>query len=295
MSADLIDLGHSPLTVQQALRAAVARLRSSSPTAQLDAELLLAYTLNWSRARVVAERTALLSPEQQAAFAALVERRAALEPVAYLIGHREFYGLDLLVDRRVLVPRPETELLVELAIATAQCAARPGLAIADIGVGSGAIAIALAMHLPQATVFGVDLSSDALAVAAANVARYGLQSRITLLEGDLLTPLPGPVDLIVSNPPYTILSDIDEGVYRHEPHLALDGGPDGLACYRRLIAAAPAYLNPGGAILLEIGAWQAADVAHLLRQAFPAADISVHRDLAGHDRVIRARNPDVIH
>jgi release factor glutamine methyltransferase len=285
---------HQPMIIQQALRAATARLQSISPTARLDAELLLAHILGWSRARVVAEREVVLTPAQQEAFGALVERRAAREPVAYLIGHWPFFGLDLVVDRRVLIPRPETELLVELALTEARRYADTQITIADIGVGSGAIAIALAIHVPHATVYGVDRSADALAVAALNVARYNLSDRVVLLEGDLLTPVPGPVDLIVSNPPYTILAEVDESVYRYEPHLALDGGPDGLDCYRRLIAAAPAYLKPGGAILLEIGAWQAEAVVHLLNQALPHAEVGVQRDLAGRDRVVWARNRDVI-
>ncbi|WP_322495475.1 peptide chain release factor N(5)-glutamine methyltransferase [Chloroflexus sp.] len=282
------------VTIQHALRLASEQLRAVSATARLDAELLLAHTLGWSRAKVVAERDYPLTPEQQAMFAALVARRAAREPVAYLIGHREFFGLDLLVDQRVLIPRPETEVLVELALAEARRYGNAPITIADIGAGSGAIAIALAIHLPHAIIYGVDLSADALEVAAANVARYHLHDRVTLLEGDLLEPLPGPVDLIVSNPPYTILNEIEEGVYRYEPHLALDGGPDGLDCYRRLIAAAPAYLKPQGAILLEIGAWQADSVVHLLNQAMPQAEIGVQSDLADRDRVVWARNPHVI-
>jgi release factor glutamine methyltransferase len=282
------------LTIEQALYQATRRLHSLSSTPRLDAELLLAHVLGWSRARVVAEREQRLTPEQQATFNALIERRATCEPVAYLIGQREFFGLTFFVDRRVLVPRPETELLVELTIKEAQRYGNRPLTIADIGVGSGAIAIALAKHLPQATIYGVDLSAAALEVAAINVNRYHLQERVILLQGDLFDPLPGPVDLIVSNPPYTILAEIDEGVYQHEPHLALDGGVDGLDCYRRLIPATPTYLKPGGAILLEIGAWQASSVIHLLRQVLPEAEITVQRDLAGYDRVVRARNRDVI-
>ncbi|WP_298402204.1 peptide chain release factor N(5)-glutamine methyltransferase [uncultured Chloroflexus sp.] len=282
------------VTIQHALRTAAEQLRAVSTTARLDAELLLAHTLGWSRAKVVAERDYALTPEQQAIFAALVARRAAHEPVAYLTGHREFFGIDLLVDRRVLIPRPETEVLVEMVLAEARRYGNAPLTIADVGVGSGAIAIALAMHLPHAILYGVDLSASALEVAAANIARYHLQDRLTLLEGDLLEPLPGPVDLIVSNPPYTILNEIEEGVYRYEPHLALDGGPDGLDCYRRLIAAAPAYLKPQGAILLEIGAWQSEAVVRLLHQAMPQAEIGIQRDLAGRERVVWARNRDVI-
>ncbi|PMP87553.1 MAG: protein-(glutamine-N5) methyltransferase, release factor-specific, partial [Roseiflexus castenholzii] len=160
------------------------------------------------------------------------------------------------------------------------------LLIADIGTGSGCIAIVLARHLPNAVVYATDLSPDALAVARQNAELHGVAERITLLYGDLLAPLPQPVDLVVSNPPYTILNEIDAGVRLHEPHLALDGGSDGLAIYRRLLATAPQALRPGGALMLEIGATQAETVTTLARQAFPAAAVHVLRDLAGWDRVV---------
>ncbi|MCX7792026.1 MAG: HemK family protein methyltransferase, partial [Chloroflexaceae bacterium] len=151
------------------------------------------------------------------------------------------------------------------------------------------IAIALATHLPEALIYAVDLSAAALAVAGRNVARHGLQGRVRLLQGDLLAPLPEPVDLIVSNPPYTIYAEIAPDVRAYEPRLALDGGPDGAAVYRRLLAAAPAALRPNGALALEIGAWQAQMVAELARAALPGAEIQVHQDLAGRDRVVVVR------
>jgi release factor glutamine methyltransferase len=270
------------------LREAAEALAPTSPTPRLDAELLLAHALGWPRARLLAERAHAPSPQEAASFAAMVARRAALEPVAYIVGHKEFYGLDFFVDQRVLVPRPETELLVELALAAASRLTphAPRLLIADIGTGSGAIAVALAAHLPEATVYATDLSADALAVAARNVERHGLAGRVALLHGDLLAPLPGPVDLIVSNPPYTVLAEVEPNVLAHEPHLALEGGPDGAAVYRRLLAAAPRYLRPGDALLLEIGAWQGELVAGLLREALPSASVTVHQDLAGRDRVV---------
>ena len=158
--------------------------------------------------------------------------------------------------------------------------------VADIGTGSGAIAIALALHLPEAQIAAIDISPDALALARQNVERHGLAGRVRLLQGDLLDPLAAPVDLIVSNPPYTILAEIDQGVRRYEPHQALDGGADGLDLYRRLLNQAPAKLRSGGAVLLEIGATQAAAVMDLAWRAFPNAIASVHRDLAGLDRVV---------
>jgi release factor glutamine methyltransferase len=146
--------------------------------------------------------------------------------------------------------------------------------------------VTLAFHLPQAIVYAVDISLDALAVARHNAVKHRVDERVWLTEGDLLAPLDGQFDLIVSNPPYTVLMEIDENVRRHEPHLALDGGPDGLAFYRRLLAAAPAKLRPGGAVLLEIGASQGAAVTDLARRHFPSSQIAVHKDLAGLDRVV---------
>ena len=276
------------MTITQLLRHATTRLASVSSTARLDAELLLAHTLGWSRARLIAERTHQPTPGEQAAFEALIERRANLEPIAYIVGHKEFYGLDLEVTPATLIPRPETELLVELAMQLAHKIAGPDrfISIADIGTGSGAIAIALAGQLPNAQFYATDLSPAALAVAARNLARYGLEQRIQLLQGDLLDPLPGPVDLIVSNPPYTILAEVDANVRAHEPHLALDGGTDGAMLYRRLIPCLCSSIRPGGGALFEIGAWQAAIIAPLIQTYLPQATLTIYRDLADRDRVV---------
>jgi release factor glutamine methyltransferase len=289
-------------TIAQALAWATHDLRATSETPRLDAELLLAHVLGWGRARLLAEWRLSLTEAQAIAFRDLVVRRGALEPVAYLIGHKEFYGIDFMIDRRALMPRPETELLVELALGFARrrtkderpketvrasLVLRPSsFVVADVGTGSGAIAIALALHLPAAQIDAIDISPDALALAQQNVERHGLAGRVRLLQGDLLDPLDEPVDLIVANLPYTILAEIDEGVRRYEPHQALDGGTDGLALYGRLLNQAPAYLRLGGMVLLEIGATQAAAVTDLAQRAFPDAIVSVHRDLAGMDRVV---------
>jgi len=275
------------LTVGQALAWATEELRPTSPTARLDAELLLAYVCGWSRARLLAEMRMPLAEEHETAFRTLVARRAALEPITYLLGVREFFGLEFEVEPGVLVPRPETELLVEAALRWLRDHAdAPQPLVADIGTGTGCIAVAVAANAPQARLYAVDLSPDALRVARRNIERHGLTERVLLLEGDLLDALPEPVDLLLSNPPYTILSEIDEGVRLHEPHLALDGGPDGLDVYRRLLAAAPTWVRPGGAVMLEIGVWQAADVRKLALAAFPAAQVMVQQDLAGRDRVV---------
>jgi release factor glutamine methyltransferase len=311
----------APLTsIAEALSWATNQLHATSETPRLDAELLLAHVLGWSRARILAERRETLSGAQQAALGGLVVRRAAREPIAYLIGHKEFYGLDFLVNRDVLIPRPETELLVDRALAVARqmttdhqpnketrrqgegehipqaislsprlpisLSSRSSVVIADIGTGSGCIAVALAVHLPQALVYAVDISPEALSVARRNTERHGVMERVRLTEGDLLDALPEPVDVLVSNPPYTILMEVEVGVQWYEPHLALDGGTDGLGVYRRLLAAAPAKLQPNGAVLLEIGATQGTAVTDLALTYFPAARINVYQDLAGLDRVV---------
>jgi release factor glutamine methyltransferase len=306
------------MRIAEVLVRAAQILESTSTTPRLDAELLLAHTLGWERVRTLAERASPLTEAQRAAFDALVARRMALEPVAYITGHKEFYGLDFVVSPAVLVPRPETELLVELALLVArrrtqderrmtndgggsgrgdretrrqgddgrQTIDNGQPLIADVGTGSGCIAVTLAVYLPQALVYATDVSPEALAVARHNALKHGVDGRMHLVEGDLLEPLEAQFDLIMSNPPYTILSEIDENVRRHEPRLALDGGPDGLALYRRLLAAAPATLRPGGAVLLEIGATQGAAVADLARQYFPSTQIAIYKDLAGLDRVV---------
>ncbi len=284
-------------TVRQLLAIATTTLRTISSTPHLDAELLLAHVLGWSRAYLLAEYAYIPSANHVAAFQQLIQRRAYGEPVAYLVGYRSFYGLDLLVDQRVLVPRPETELLVDLArsIIQAQLAwmavdrSVPAYHVADVGTGSGAVAIALAVHLPDIHIYATDISEAALQVAHTNVERYAVGNQITLLHGDLVAPLPRKVDLLVSNPPYTILAEIDANVRDHEPHLALDGGPDGLAIYRRLLEVAPAWVEPGGSILLEIGATQATTVSALAHTMVPLSQVTVHRDLAGRNRVLAVR------
>lgn len=272
--------------VGRLLHTATARLRAASPTPRLDAELLLGHILGRSRTELIAMLPESVGIDQETRFWELIERRIDLEPVAYLTGEREFYGLRLAVDRRVLVPRPETELLVGAALEIARRwpDERP-IRIADIGTGSGAIAIAMAVHLPRAQVWAVDISRDALEVARANVRRFGLEERVALLHGDGLAPLPDHVDLLLSNPPYTRLDEVDENVRRHEPHLALDGGPDGADVIRKLFTAAPRYIK-SGAILMEIAAWQAPGTRDIAVGAFPHATITVRQDLAGLDRVL---------
>ena len=272
-------------TVGAALQDAATQLRPISPTARLDAELLLAHVLGSSRIQIIASLRDPLDMVSAVRFAELVARRVRMEPIAYLVGEREFYGLPFQVDQRVLVPRPETELLVDLALRKAVRYAQQPVRIADIGTGSGAIAIAVAHHLPQAHVYAVDISSDALCVARANVERHGLGDRVVLINGDKLTALPEPVDLLLTNPPYTVLAGVDANVREYEPHLALDGGgDDGLAFIRELLLEAPRHVT--GTMLIELGAWQGVEATRLAHLAFPGSTIVLHQDLAGRDRVL---------
>ena len=205
----------------------------------MEAEVLLAYILGTSRAVLIAHPERPLTPAQLDRYQALVRRRAADYPLPYLTGRLEFYGLEFEVTPEVLIPRPETEMLVELALAR-----QPASAV-DVGTGSGCIAVSLAVHLPEATIYATEISPAALAVARRNAERHGVAERVRLLAGDLLSPCPGPVDLIVSNPPYVSTGErasLPASVREYEPSLALDGGSDGLDVVRRLLAQAPAVL-----------------------------------------------------
>jgi len=228
-----------------------------------------------------------LNSAELASYRQLIERRAQREPVAYIVGHKEFYGLAFFVDNRVLIPRPETELLVELSIEMAQ--ARSLHLIADVGTGSGAIAVSLAVHLPQALVYATDASAKALEVAACNCRHHGVEGRVCLLQGHLLEPLSEPVDLIAANLPYISqaeLAQLPPEISRYEPREALDGGSDGLDHIRCLLAQVGGYLRSQGAILLEIGAAQGPAVVALAKRHFPAAKVEVAKDYAGLDRVV---------
>lgn len=285
-------------TIGAALEVATALLRSRPPSPAaaspaLDAQVLLAHVTGRSRASLLAYPEQALGEEAAMRFAALVERRLVGEPVAYLVGHREFAGLDLRTDQRALIPRPETELLVEAALAalrerlTHGPAGQPLLA-ADIGTGSGAIALALAALEPRiAQVYAVDLSADALSLARENAERLGLAERVRFAQGDLLAPLDAPVDLILANLPYIALREapsLPDDVRRYEPELALYAADEGLALLRRFFAQAPAKLRPGGLIGVEFGYDQRSAVEALAAAAFPDATVRVGADYAGWDR-----------
>ncbi|HET8630338.1 MAG TPA: peptide chain release factor N(5)-glutamine methyltransferase [Thermomicrobiales bacterium] len=268
---------------RQALAAATALLRAAgSESPRLDAEVLLAHVRGWDRARLYAGLAEPLAAGDAAAFAALVERRAAGEPVAYLTGHREFMGLDFAVGPGVLVPRPETECLVEWLLARAR-GRWPAPRVADVGTGSGAIALALAYHLPGARVVGVERSAAALAYAAEN-RRLGLARRVALVRGDLLGPV-GAVDVVAANLPYLRPAQMHRGIAA-EPREALLGGADGLDAYRALLPQAAARLATPGLLALELDPGQAAALAALCRAAFPGAAVDVGHDLAGLARFV---------
>jgi len=262
--------------------------------ARLEAEILLGYALGLDRAGLYARLQEPLPAEELDAYEALLARRLAGEPVAYITRQREFYGLPFYVDRRVLIPRPETELLVERALllcrrTAGDQAAGKRLCLADVGCGSGCIAIALAIHLPGALIYAVDISPDALAVTTLNARRHGVAGRVIPLEGDLLTPVPEPLDLIVANLPYVSrshLASLPRSITAYEPLSALDGGADGLELIRRLLPQAGKHLHQGGAILLEIGSDQAEAVRSLALEIFPRACINLYHDLSGHPRVL---------
>lgn len=248
--------------------------------------MLLGHVLDVSRAALLTHPERSLTIGQLSTYQVLVLRRASDDPLPYLTGSVEFYGLMFEVTPEVLIPRPETETLVELALAR-----RPA-SVVDVGTGSGCIAIALAVHLPQAAVCGIEISPAALAVAQRNVSRHGVSGRVRLMRGDVLNPRPSPVDLIVSNPPYVSTGDcasLPASVRDHEPHLALDGGVNGLEIVRQLLVQAPAVLNPGGGLLIEIGVDQGEAASHLARTLLPRAEVCVHPDLAGRDRVLEVR------
>lgn len=251
-------------------------------TPRLDAELLLAAAAGASRSEVIAGLASVDGAE--AAFEAMVDRRARREPLAYITGSQGFRRIELQVDSRVLIPRPETELLVAVIKRDRPCG------ILDVATGSGAVALALADELPDANVTASDISDDALDVARTNAAKLGLE-RVRFVHSDLLTAIDQTFDAIAANLPYVEAAEIDTlqvEVARFEPRLALDGGVDGLDLVRRLAAQAPDRLKPGGVLALEIGLGQADRTAAILRE-YEFEEIEKHEDLTGIERVVSGR------
>ena len=280
------------MTVGQSLARIADHLSTGGiADSRIEAEVLLRHMLGMDRAEFFAALAVPLTPSQEGGLRRLVGRRLDGEPLAYITGHREFYGLDLVVGPAVLIPRQETELLVDNALELcAGRAKREPVRVADVGTGCGGVAIAIAAHLPDATVYATDISPGALAVADVNRRRLGVSKRVHLCQGDLLEPLPEPVDIIVSNPPYIstdAIADLADEV-RREPTSALDGGTDGLAVTRRLLDQVRDHLRPGGCVLVEIDSWQLESACRIAREAIPAARVSYATDLLGSPRVVVA-------
>lgn len=284
------------VTIGRALVAAAQRLASAGlDSPRLDSEVLLAYLLGLTRSQLYTHSDRALSPAERAGFEELIKRRFRHEPVAYLVGVKAFYGLDLAVDPRVLIPRPETELLVDLAldlVGKIRAQGHQPVRLADVGTGSGAIALAIAANEPTVEVLATDISPAALALAQDNARRLGLADKISFQHGNLLSPLSGRVHLIVANLPYIAEAEwpgLQPDIADFEPAMALAGGADGLATIRDLLNQAPAYLEPGGAVLLEIGSLQGKAVAQLAVQAFPHGFVEVVTDYAYQDRIVQVQ------
>jgi release factor glutamine methyltransferase len=257
----------------------------------LDAELLLGAAAGVDRSKLFSGSYSL-DEHSIARFDKFVERRAAREPLAYIVGHKEFYGLEFEVNAHVLIPRPETELLVETALEF--LARKPQAMVLDLGTGSGAIAIAIAVNAPGVQITATDISTAALTLARHNAERLGCAERVEFAAGDCWAALPcshPKFDLILSNPPYIPadeLARLQPEVARFEPEIALSGGRDGLKFYRRIAREVTSYLTAGGEVIVEVGARQAGEVAGLLSDS-GCRVLELPRDLAGHERVVRAR------
>ncbi len=281
-------------TVGEAMRDAARRFREAGiEDAELEADILLrhALNLNGDRAHLLAILHDPLPDAVAARFEALVARRLAREPTAYIVGHREFYGLELECGPEALIPRPETELLVDIALEWLR-GREPPLErplVVDVGTGNGALAVALAVHWPRARVLAVDTSVPALILARRNAARHAVADRVAFVRGDLLSPLRAKADLVVANLPYVSAGDwagLAPEITRYEPREALVGGPRGTETIERLLSQAPAHLAPRALLLCEIGDQQGEELRAAAVRAFPDAWVEIRQDLAGLDRVL---------
>lgn len=275
------------MKISSAIRDATQRLVSHSESGRLDVEVLIANQLHKPRAWVLAHPEVLLEPDQ------IVQLENALNllengiPLPYVIGSWEFYGLRFKVDNTVLIPRPETELLVDLALQWLKARQLPCLGL-DVGTGSGCIAISLAVQHPGLHWIACDISLPALQLARHNAQTHQVDQLIKLIQSDLIPSITRPFDLICANLPYIPTPDLQQlPVFKTEPTLALDGGADGLQYINRLFESAPAYLNPGGILVCEIEARQGNRVLNIAKNKFPNATITLHQDLAGLDRLVK--------
>jgi len=294
----------NPRLIRDLLHEAAQRLEAvhaadDRDDARLQVELLYGLATGLDRTRVIAAGSDIAPPAAAGAFAALMERRIQHEPLAYILGRREFYGMTFEVGPGCLVPRPETETLVEAALDAirAHPDARRLVRVADIGTGSGAIALAVARHAPNAKVFAVDISTEALQWAGRNMRRFGLQDRVVLLTGDLAEPLAEPIDILLANLPYVPTEEFEAlppQIREREPRVAVEGGPEGVELIQRLASQLDAHLALVAAAIFEVGAGQISWVEELVTRALTEAgraglDVRFHRDLRGIRRVLEVR------
>jgi release factor glutamine methyltransferase len=274
------------MTSREALLLTRQTLRAAKfDEATIESELLLRHVLGISRTKLYSEPERILTPVEIKELQILTNRRLLREPIAYILGHCEFYGHDFYLDQRVFIPRPETELMVEQAIKFAQhhYHSENQFAIADIGTGSGVIAISLALALPKVRIYATDIAASALQVANINCRRYQVAGQVVLVQGSLLESLPEPVNVIVANLPYVKNSEI----INSEPAVALAGGEDGLDIIRQLLIQVRGKIHSKGCLLLEIGYGQGEAVNSLIHSCFPQAKVELIPDLAGINRVTK--------
>ncbi|OLD63637.1 MAG: protein-(glutamine-N5) methyltransferase, release factor-specific [Chloroflexi bacterium 13_1_20CM_50_12] len=283
-------------TILEALELGTSALAAAGqPVPRLDAQVLLGHVLHVDRVTLIAYPENPLTPEQERHYGQLLERRKRGEPVAYLVGHKEFFGLDFFVDQRVLIPRPETEQLVEAALKIIRVALAAGMkpVVADIGTGSGIIPITIAVQEPRLPyLYASDVSPDALEVARINCRRHSVEERVRLLSSDLLTDLPEPSDILTANLPYVGTDEMElltPEVRAYEPQLALFSGNQGLDLLQRFFTEArhSGKLKEHAVLLLEIGYQQREKLIHLLSNLWPLASVSFEKDYAGWDRLLK--------
>ena len=280
------------MTLSQAIHLARQKLSQAGiDDACIEAEFLMRHTVGVSKTQLYSEPDRAITSAEANRVWEFVQRRLRHEPTAYILKYCEFYGIDFYIDQRVLIPRPETELLVEKAIEFASCYYQnKNLTIADIGTGSGIIAISLALALPKARIYATDISPASLEIAEINCRRHKVSDQVKLLQGNLLEPLPEPVDMIVSNLPYikdAELKMLSPEIINFEPIVALAGGGDGLDKIRSLLAQVPDKICPGGYLLMEIGQGQAQVVTSIINNYLPESSIELIPDLSGIDRVVK--------
>ncbi|MFA5182663.1 MAG: peptide chain release factor N(5)-glutamine methyltransferase [Syntrophales bacterium] len=281
------------MTIQKCLEEAVNVLRKAGIVSpRLDAEVLLCHMLHVDRAQLLMRSHFLLTDQQSQCFRQWVARRELKEPVAYIVGEKEFWSLSFYVNRHVLIPRPETEILVEEVLRILPGIDRCPARVLEIGVGSGAISVALAVSQEDVQMVATDISAEAIAVARRNAAKAGVAERIEFRVGSLFADLSGVYDVIVSNPPYISAEEflsLPDDIRKYEPSLALLGGAEGISLHREIINRGLKHLAAGGYLVMEIGATQGQRLAELLGEAGSYANISCRQDYAGFDRVIMAR------